>query len=189
MFWGKREFTTYFLNADLYKRASSWGISNTILAFHPSIPWLHCTLPSICFCHGCLCSCRGIHHFTGHCQCAGRVVSVEGRVSSSFWCCSLNRYCLPIFPSRREYIEVTLSELHIGTSLLPFVVLVTREVEEGHSEANSNFSCFTGAVKHLDIGVEGHSVTFLLWAGSIKLKPLYRLEVWAGRIHLMAEHK
>lgn len=81
---------------------------------------------------------------------------------AAFGAVPLNRYCLPIFPSGRKYIEVTLSELHIGTSLLPFVVLVTRELEEGHSEANSNFSCFTGAVKHLDIGVEGHSVTFLL---------------------------
>lgn len=137
------------------------------LASHPGIPWLHCTLPSICFCHGYFCSCHGIHHFTGHRQQAGKVVSVEGRVSSSFWWkpkshLPLNRHCLPIFLSRRECIELTLSELHICTSLLPFVVLVTQEVEERHSEANSNFSYFTGAVKDLDIGVEGHSVTFLL---------------------------
>lgn len=151
----------------MYKRASSWGISTMTLAGHPAIPWLHCSLPSICFCHGCLCSCHGIYHCPGHCQRAGKVVSVEGGLSSSSWWkhkshLSLNRHCLPILPSGRECIEVTLSELHIRTSLLPFVVLVTQELEGRHSKANSNFSYFTGAVKHLDIGVEGHSVTFLL---------------------------
>lgn len=36
---------------------------------------------------------------------------------------------------------------------------------------------------------EGHSVTFLLWGGSVKLHQLYRLVVWAGRVHLIAGYK
>jgi len=36
---------------------------------------------------------------------------------------------------------------------------------------------------------EGHSVTFLLLGGSVKLQQLYRLVVRVGRVHLIAGHK